>query len=194
MTELTVANKRHETDVPVEQLTPHPKNARQGDVGIIMESIQANGWFGSIVVQESTGYILTGNHRFEAACELGFAAIPDVIYVDCTDEQAIKILLADNKTSDDSIYNDELLLSLLHAVPDLEGTGYTSDDLKALEALMSSHEWEEDDAQGALDEADQSAWPVIKVQVDPEVADRFWALEGETSEERFLKLMQRAGV
>lgn len=194
MTELTIANKRHETDVPVDQLIPHPRNARQGDIGAIMASIEINGWFGSIVVQESTRYILAGNHRYEAATELGFASIPDVIYVDVDDAQALKILLADNKTSDDSIYNDELLLSLLHAAPDLEGTGYTTDDLKALEALMTQHEWEDDDAQGALDDADQSAWPVIKVQVDPDVADRFWALEGETSEERFLKLMQRAGV
>lgn len=194
MHELTVANKRHATDVPVTELRTHPKNARQGDLNVIMESIQVNGWFGSIVVQESTGYILAGNHRYEAATELGFAAIPDVIYVDVDDKQAMKILLADNKTSDDSIYDDELLLSLLHQIDDLEGTGYSPDDLRALEALMSEHSWETNDAQEALDEADKSAWPIIKVQIDPDVNRRFWEMPGETAEDRFINLMNRAGV
>lgn len=194
MSELNVANKRHETNVPVDNLTLHPANARQGDIGAIMESIQVNGWFGSIVVQESTGHILAGNHRFEAATELGFETIPDVIFVDVDDEQAIKILLADNKTSDDAIYNDQMLLDLLRAVPDLEGTGYNQTDLDALDALLTTHDWEDEETEKALEEADQSAWPIIRVQVDPEVAERFWHIEGETSEERFLWLMNKAGV
>lgn len=194
MHELTVANKRHATDVPVELLIPHPDNARQGDIGSIMESIQVNGWFGSIVVQESTSHILAGNHRYEAASELGFAVIPDVIYVDVDDKQALKILLADNKTADDSIYNDEMLLDLLRSVDNLEGTGYSADDLRALEALMTQHDWEDMDPQDALDEADKSAWPVIKVQVDPEVNERFWKLDGTTAEERFMALMDKAGA
>jgi ParB-like chromosome segregation protein Spo0J len=194
MHELTVANKRHATNVPVAELFPHPENARQGDINTIMESIQVNGWFGALVVQESTSYILAGNHRYEAAAELGFAAIPDVIYVDVDDMQARKILLADNKTSDDSIYDDEQLLHLLNSVIDLEGTGYTADDLRALEALMSQHAWEDNDPQNALDEADKSAWPVIKVQIDPDVNRRFWEMPGETAEDRFLNLMNRAGV
>ena len=53
--------------VPVDSLETHPRNVNQGDIGAIYESIGANGFYGAIVAQKSTGRILAGNHRYQAA-------------------------------------------------------------------------------------------------------------------------------
>jgi hypothetical protein len=55
--------------VPVDSLETHPRNVNQGDIGAIYESIGANGFYGAIVAQKSTGRILAGNHRYQAAVQ-----------------------------------------------------------------------------------------------------------------------------
>lgn len=85
--------------LPPEDLTPHPKNARRGDIESIAASIRANGWYGRVMGQRSTGYILVGNHRVAAARRAGLDTIP-VEWIDVDDELALRILLADNRSSD----------------------------------------------------------------------------------------------
>lgn len=120
--------------VDVSQLQVHPDNPRQGDIGAIAKSIAINGFFGAVVVQKSTSRILAGNHRFEAAKGEGLKQIP-VIWIDCDDAAALKILLADNKLSDDAVYDETALATLLMDARNqgnLEGTGYTEVDLGEL--------------------------------------------------------------
>jgi ParB-like chromosome segregation protein Spo0J len=121
--------------VALNKLKPHPKNPRQGDVGAIHVSIEANGFWGSVIAQKSTGHILAGNHRFLAAKHANADEIP-VTWVDVTDEEALRILLADNRTNDLASYNDEalaeLLDGLLQETGTLDGTGYDGDDLDEL--------------------------------------------------------------
>jgi hypothetical protein len=76
---------------------------------------------GALVVQKSTGHILVGNHRYKAAIALGMSELP-VHYVDVSDEQATKILLADNAASDLSVWDEDLLAELLTDLEDLEGS------------------------------------------------------------------------
>lgn len=125
--------------VGIESVRPHPKNPRQGDVGAISESIEANGFYGAIVVQRSTGFVLAGNHRLMAARAQGLSEVP-CVWVDVDDERAVKILLADNRTNDLASYNDSVLAELLADLAntsDLTGTGYDGDDLDALIASMA---------------------------------------------------------
>ena len=118
----------HETDVAWDRLRPHPDNPRRGDVATIEESIRQNGWFGTVVAQTSTGYVLIGNHRSLAARNVGLSACPSVQWVDCDDEQARRILLSDNRTADLAVYDDALLSELLDSLTDtdlgLAGTGF----------------------------------------------------------------------
>jgi len=119
---------------PVSKLKVHPRNARKGVVSSIAESIDHNGFFGTIVAQRSTGHILVGNHRYLAAKERKMDSVP-VMWVDVDDDHAIKILLADNRTNDLSGYDDKALTELLAEVSNsagLEGTGYTEADLDAM--------------------------------------------------------------
>lgn len=126
-------NRRAEM-VPVEKLFPHPRNPRQGDVGAIAESIRLNGFYGVLVAQESSGHVLVGNHRLAAAREVGMAEVP-VVFVDVDDEQAVAILLADNRTSDLAAYDNGALADLLTeiaAIDRLPATGWTAENLDAL--------------------------------------------------------------
>jgi DNA modification methylase len=117
--------------VPTGDLKPHPKNPRKGNVGVIADSIRANGFYGAVVAQKSTGHILAGNHRWRAAQEAGMPDVP-VLWVDVDDERALRILLADNRTSDVATNDPAVLAELLAGLPDLTGTGYQPDDLKSL--------------------------------------------------------------
>lgn len=120
--------------VEVNTLTLHPRNARDGDIGAIITSIQQNGWFGTLVAQKSTRYILAGNHRFQAARQLGMTHVP-VYWVDCDDERALAILIADNRTSDIGRWDEQGLIDILSDLQQsdmLLGTGYDDEDLAKL--------------------------------------------------------------
>ena len=125
--------------VPVDRLSTHPDNARRGNIEVIRESIRTNGFYGACVVQRSTGHILVGNHRYLAAVEEGLAEVP-VVWVDKSDDEARRLLLVDNRTTDLSDYDEDLLAVLLSAVEQdtqgLRGTGYSDDDLIGLLAHL----------------------------------------------------------
>lgn len=122
--------------VPLDVLETYPDNPRIGDIPAIAESLKENLQFQALVVQRSTGYVLAGNHTFEAARLLGWEEI-DVVYVDVDDVAALKIVLAANRTADLGTYNVDLLVELLAELREgddglLDGTGYTNEDVDEL--------------------------------------------------------------
>jgi hypothetical protein len=126
----------------VSELRLHPRNARRGDVDAIGASIERNDFYGAAVVQKSTGYILVGNHRYKGAVAKGLPAIP-IILVDCDDETAERIMLADNRIADLADYDGRALLALLedHAKSGgLSGTGFGDADLAKLQAKANPPE------------------------------------------------------
>jgi hypothetical protein len=131
--------------VAIDDVRPHPKNVRQGDIGAICESLTAHGQYRAIVAQRTTGHILAGNHTWKAAKQLGWSHIT-THFIDCDDDGAMRILLADNRANDLASYDDAALLELLRelsATDDgLTGTLFDGD---ALDTLISDigHEWEE---------------------------------------------------
>lgn len=172
----TIINESYElTDV--DKLSPHPDNPRIGLVDTIADSIDTHGFYGAVVAQRSTGYVLAGNHRLAAARQQGMGQVP-VTWVDVDDEQARRILVADNRTSDLGTYDEGLLIELLESLPDLTGTGYDQDDLDTLLALAAQPE-DAGDLQAILDEADATAWPWIKCQLPPDVYELFAQLPGD---------------
>lgn len=123
-------------EVPVSSLVPHPANPRRGSVDLIKQSLEANGQYKPLVVQRGTNHVLAGNHTLAAAEGLEWDTI-SVVFVDVDDEQALKILLADNRTSDKSRYDDAALLEALEALNGAyEGTGWTLDDQEDLTYLL----------------------------------------------------------
>lgn len=126
-------------DVALDSISLHPENVRQGDVGAISESLAKHGQYRPIVVQQSTGFILAGNHTYKAAAALGWKKI-SAVHVDVDDEQARRIMLIDNRLSDLASYDEDALVALLtelaKTADGLDGTGYDGDDLDDLIAAM----------------------------------------------------------
>ena len=124
---------------PIADLTLHPDNPRHGDIGAIMQSIEQNGFVGVLVAQCSTGHVITGNHRMQAAANLGFTKLK-VEWKDCSDEEALRLLLADNRTSDlatnDDVVVADLLMALAESEAGFDGTGYDGDDLDDIIASL----------------------------------------------------------
>ncbi len=120
---------------PITQLKPHPQNVRQGDIGAISLSLEQHGQYRPIVVQQSTGFILAGNHTYKAAKALKWKDIA-ATYVDVDDEQALRILLIDNRANDLASYDDSALVEMLKGLMDtelkLDGTGFDPSDLDQL--------------------------------------------------------------
>lgn len=121
--------------IDIDTVHPHPRNVRQGDVGAISQSLKAHGQYRPITYQKSTGRILAGNHTWKAAKALGWKNIVASAVV-CDDDEAIRILIADNRTSDLADYDDaglaELLKELADTTTGLEGTLFDGDALDQL--------------------------------------------------------------
>ena len=126
--------------VPLDDVKPWPGNPRNGDIAELKKSISKNGFYGCVIVQRSTGFVIAGNHRRQALEDMGSDVIP-VLYVDVDDTEAARLALADNRTSDLAMYDDEQLFALLdHLVQttdSLEGTGY---DRASYELLLQGME------------------------------------------------------
>lgn len=121
--------------IPIAELKQFPGNPNEGDVDAIAESLAENGLFEPVIVQKSTGYILSHNHVTKAAEQIGWTHL-DGIRVDVDDTRAKKIVAAANRTAELSKRNDYLLYELLSGIEDLEGTGYDDVFLEELTARV----------------------------------------------------------
>jgi hypothetical protein len=124
------------TIVDINSIKSHPKNVRQGDIGAISESLKAHGQYRPIVVDKRTNCILAGNHTWKAAKSLGWTQISAGFVETKDDDEALRILLADNRTTDLATYDDtglaDLLKNLSTSDVGLVGTLFDGDDLDDL--------------------------------------------------------------
>jgi len=114
--------------VPVDTLEPHPENARQGDIGAISESLRVNGIYRPLIVQASSNLILKGNNTWHAVKAMGWETVP-VVFLDVDDEEARRVLLADNRLADKAGYYNTILAEVLIDLDSLDGTGFNPTDL-----------------------------------------------------------------
>lgn len=190
------------TSVELDTLERWPGNARRGIVSQIKESMRINGVFQPLIVQKSTSRIIAGNHRYDALLELHdeepdeWGSRVDVVMLDVTDSRALKMNLADNKTSDDASWDTEAVVAQLRAVLDedgsLLGTGFADDELDDLVALIEADDLDDlADEFGEPDDAD--LWPTVQIKMPPDVRDRFIAAiesyDGDTHAQQVEQLL-----
>ena len=128
----------------VADLSPHPKNPNQGDVGGITTSIEELDFYQVVIVQKSRRRILAGHARWRAAQETGIDKLPCWV-IDVDDKRALRILHADNRWAELADIDRTQLLANLEAMArngGLAGTGYDGDDL---DHLLAELEAERDD-------------------------------------------------
>jgi ParB-like chromosome segregation protein Spo0J len=124
---------------PVGKVKPHPENPRKGNVEGIASSLERFGQVRPILVQASTGFIVAGNHTYQAARSLGWRQIA-VARVEMTDVEARAYMLADNRWSDVAENDDVALEAILRGLEDageLAGTGYQPGDADDLRELIN---------------------------------------------------------
>jgi ParB-like chromosome segregation protein Spo0J len=126
---------------PIEMVKPYENNANNGDVDIVRDSIEANGFYGAVIAQKNTGILIAGHTRYEALLSLGATEIP-VIWLQTNNIQAARMRLVDNRSTrmgrDDPALLLEELQTILEADKDmlLSGTGYLETDLDDMRRLL----------------------------------------------------------
>lgn len=127
---------------PLGKLQPHPENPNVANVAILEESLDSHGFYGALIVQESTGFVLAGNHRLAALKAKGAEKVP-VLVLDVDDEEALRILRVDNESTRQGSNNQARLRVILERLSEtgrgLLGTGHTK---KGLESLIQQMEKE----------------------------------------------------
>jgi hypothetical protein len=124
-------------ELPIDSVEPFYRNAREGDIGAICESLSMLGQFRPIVVNRRTREILVGNHTWAAAKALNWKTIA-VSWVDVDEETATRIVLVDNRATDLATYDEALLRQTMIDTGDLQGTGWDYEDMNDLFSGMET--------------------------------------------------------
>lgn len=94
----------------ISEIKPYEKNPRinKNAIAKVAESINAFGFQNPIIVDKNN-VIITGHTRYAAAKKLGLKEIPCIVASNLTDEQANAYRIVDNKTSELSEWDFDLL-------------------------------------------------------------------------------------
>lgn len=138
-----VIPQRYEPNVPLDRLVPHPANANQGDLGLLCELVDANGFAGAVLAQESTGLLIDGEHRLKMALEKGMTGLP-VLWLDVDDDGRDRLLASLNELTRRGRNDEARLVALLQGLAGtergLEGAAFDGDDLDALIAGLNGQQ------------------------------------------------------
>lgn len=140
----------------IEDIKPYDKNPRKASadaINAVKKSIERFGYNVPIVVDEKN-VVLTGHTRLLALKELGWEKATVLVASDLTDEQAREFRIIDNRISEMSKWDHDLLKDELRAVA---AAGEMADwyDEEELEGIM-----------GSLDEAGASAIAPTQESID----------------------------
>jgi hypothetical protein len=146
-------------EVPLENLSLYPGNARRGDVRLILDSLRTSGQYRSLIARQTANdlVVLAGNHTLQAlqlhgrgpcTASIPTFARPDadcalchgtrwepvarVEIVECDEDTARRINVVDNRGAEKGDWDLDSLVELLSYLPDLDGTGYTDADVERL--------------------------------------------------------------
>jgi hypothetical protein len=114
--------------IPIKQLKAWGKNPRKNDKAAekLVKLIEAHGFINPVICTRDNT-IRAGHTRVKAANKAGLKEVP-VIYVDMDEEQASAFAIADNKSSQYSEWDFELLKNVFEELDafnyDLELTGF----------------------------------------------------------------------
>jgi DNA modification methylase len=148
------------TYLPTTSLKPHPQNPRvhkDKQVGQIAQSIKAFGFNVPILVDERQN-VVAGHGRLLAARKLGWDTVPVIKLGHLTESQYSAFLIADNRLTENSSWDERLLgeqlkvLSELELDFDLEVTGFEMAEIDVLiDGLEAIHEPDPDDRLPAIE-------------------------------------------
>ena len=123
-------------DIDINQLTLFPGNARRGQLDEIRKSVRRLGQYRSVVVrvinEPPALVVLAGNHTVQAMQAEGHQTAHCGL-IRCTDDEARRVNVSDNRLSDISTEDPDALAELLSYLDeDYDGTGWTTEDVAKL--------------------------------------------------------------
>lgn len=138
---MTTVNTPTQQQVSLSSIKPYDNNPRFNDNAIdpLVKSIENFGFLVPIVVDKD-GVIITGHTRYEASRKLGLETVPVIYATHLTDEQVKAFRIADNRLSQNSTWNEDLLQSELRVIQemgfDLQSTGFNKEELDCLTGFV----------------------------------------------------------
>jgi len=188
--------------VPVDSLTPDPKNARKRDrraVEAIKASIESRGFRSIIVVQKNAAgdlIIRAGNGRYQAAVELGLPMIPALVFEE-GDSEAVAYAIADNRTAELAEWDWDNLSAALSGTDVDWGEMHLFEDHEL--SLLTASDWEPPEPDLDADEAPGESGPeegkgVLLIRYDGAVAERLREMADERGLPPGKLLLELAGL
>lgn len=104
------------------ELRPNPDNAKihpAKQLERIKRSIRSFGFVGALVIDDRN-IVLCGNGRLAAALELGLEEVPTIDVGNLSEVQRRALSLADNKTAEGAVWDEEKLAKELEAILNLQ--------------------------------------------------------------------------
>lgn len=128
----------------ISDLAPYINNPRNNEAAVdaVAESIQSFGFKVPIVVDKNNE-IVAGHTRLKADKKLGIDEVPTIVADDLTDEKIKAFRLADNKVSELSDWDEEMLQSELSEIEGIDMSQFGFEEL--LNADVEDDDWDEED-------------------------------------------------
>lgn len=120
---------------PIGELTPNPANARthpKAQIKKIAASIKKFGFINPVLIDQN-GMIMAGHGRIEAAKTMSIAEVPCLIFEHLTEAQRRAYTLMDNRSAEDSGWDQDLLAQEMKWLNDqsfdLDMTGFETSEV-----------------------------------------------------------------
>ena len=112
----------------INEIKPYERNPRKNDEAVkyVAESIKKFGFKVPIIIDKE-GIIVAGHTRYKASKELGLEEVPCIIADDLNEEQITAFRIADNKVSEKSEWDFELLEEELNGIFDIDMSDFGFD-------------------------------------------------------------------
>ena len=148
--------------VKVDSLLPHPDNPRihsKKQIRKVAESIRAFGFRMPVVIDHSSR-LVCGHARVEACKLLGIDRVPSLRVTDLSEEQVRGLMIADNRLTELSTWDDQLLgenlkiLSNLDLEFDIEHLGFDYGEIEQRIRAIDEADGSDDDDEDVPDPRD----------------------------------------
>lgn len=174
MTEMQIIQRK------IEDLIPYINNSRthsDEQIAQIAASIKEFGWTNPILIDGDNG-IIAGHGRVMAARKLKYKQVPTIELKDLTETQRKAYIIADNKLSLNSSWDNELLMIELESILaegfELELMGFDPSefDNKSIDYDIL----DEEDLDGTMSDMANGVRKAIQIEFEPEDYDKAFVL------------------
>lgn len=120
--------------IKVDSIKPYANNPRFNDEAVeyVANSIKEFGFKVPIIIDKNNE-IVAGHTRYKASLELDLKEVPCIIADDLNEEQIKAFRLADNKVSERSSWNFELLDDELEEIIDIDMKQFDFDEIEKID-------------------------------------------------------------